>query len=496
MKWSRILLVTVLVLATTSRIIPSLINNAVFSTDSWPLIRLTRLLVENPWIKVMSLSSRHAKWPSATLLSTVFVEVSGVSIYDFYAFLGAPLVVFTLALLLYVVLGGVFEELPRALSLLALLVYPSFTLFTSAYLKEVYAYPLAVLTLYLSMRTYKLSRWIGVLIASIALTLSHPLTSLIVIVYSLTLIYVDFVGELKNGVGGGVVYKWSLLATALLTSTLYTLHVFYAGPVYVFTLLDIVVLIAYTVFTYTTYLLIQGGGRGLGALALVVVLVTVVAYIGLVEGVPVGLSTIPYGLPLLLLLTGLLKPRGRDRGLTTPLLLPLCVGLLYTLTYAKWLASITHRFLNYLVYPIALSIGDLSRFKPRLAVLITVILVLNCYMVTYTASRGGDPILFYWRYSVVDVALKDFIEGYSNSRVLAGAKYSYMLGEDLAGTGLNLVTALRSCGLTGNQLLVTSHGELVYGVPITPLQYVKPRLDLFKCSSVVYSSLENYVLVD
>jgi hypothetical protein len=199
-------------------------NNAVFSTDSWPLIRLTQLLVENPWIKVMALSNRHAKWPSAILFSTVFVEVSGVSVYDFYAFLGAPVVAFTLAILLYVVLGGVFEELPRALSLLALLVYPSFTLFTSAYLKEVYAYPLAVLTLYLSMHTNKLSRWIGVLIASIALTLSHPLTSLIVIVYSLTVIYVDFVGDLKNGVEGGVVHKWSLLAAALLMSTLYTLH--------------------------------------------------------------------------------------------------------------------------------------------------------------------------------------------------------------------------------------------------------------------------------
>ena len=48
MKWSRILLTTILVLVPASRIIPSLLNNAVFSTDSWPLIRLTQLLVENP----------------------------------------------------------------------------------------------------------------------------------------------------------------------------------------------------------------------------------------------------------------------------------------------------------------------------------------------------------------------------------------------------------------------------------------------------------------
>lgn len=496
MKWSKVMLVTALALIPASRTIPSLLNNAVFSTDSWPLIRLTQLVVENPWIRVLSLGNRHAKWPSATLFSAVFTEVTGVGVYDFYAFLGAPLMALALAILLYAVLGGVSEGFPRAMSLLALLVYPSFTLFTSAYLKEVYAYPLALLLLYFTLRASKLPKWIGVLIASITLVLSHPLTPLVVIAYSLTLIYVELVDELKAGVKGGVGRWWSLLVTAILTSTLYALHASSAGPAYVFTSLDIAVLLAYAAFTYTTYFLLRGSGWGFCIFALLVALASVIAYSALIEGVPIGLSIIPYCLPIVLLLTGLREQAGGGRGSSAPLLLPLGTGVLYTLTYAKWLSSITHRFLNYLVIPLALSIGKYSGVKPRLAALITLILVFSGFVATLNASTGRDPLLFYWRCSEVDVALEEFIEKYSARSVLAGAKYSYMLGEELTSTGLDVVSALRSCASTSGALLVISYEELVHGVPFSPLHYVKPVAGIFNCKSLVYSSLENYVLVN
>jgi len=503
-KSSRLLLV-VLLLISTSRIIPSIINNAVFSTDSWPLIRLTQLLIENSWIRVLSLNIHHAKYPLAVLFSLIYTEVTSLDVYAFYAFLGAPLVVLVLTILLYTLLSKYFEKLPSILALLALLLYSPFAVFTSAYLKEVYAYPLALILLYLVVSTVRGLKWIGVFIVALALVLSHPLTTLVVIAFTATFIYIKLVEKIKLGTLESISRYVNLVITLILLSTLFTVHVAIMGLPVVFSIVDIAVLAAYSVFFYTTYFAFYASKQGFGVkyvfvvLALIFLLLVVFTYTSLIEGVILDFNIALHGLPLALLVVGLYRYRGEEERFAvfvkTLLLLPLTVGILYILTYAKWAVTITHRFLNYFVFLLALSLVVISRIKLRAAVFITLILLINSSIVLHSMSTGRDPVLFYWRYTVADTVLGNYIENYSTTRLVSSVKYSYMLSGEIASVSLDLISILRSCSSTSSVLLITSYEEFIYGLPLSPLHYVRLTTDLFECSSVVYNSLKNYVLV-
>jgi len=494
MKSSRLLLALFLVLIPASRMIPALLNNAVFSTDSWPLIRLTQQLINNPSTRILSLNTHHAKWPQAALFSLIYTEITGIPTYTFYAFLGSPLIALILALMLYVLLGKIVSGPQRVPALLALQVYPSFALFTSAYLKEVYAYPL-MLTLLLVVVATERVRWLGAFVTALALVLSHPLASLMTIASTATYTFIKLTKKMKLGNPRSLQPYKKIIGVTLLLSSLYLAHISIVGFPYVLTASDIIVLIAYSLFLYITYFALYANVQGFSALSIVVLLISISTYASLVEGITIGLNILLYGFPLPLLVLSFYKPKVEEEDVVASLLLPLAVGVLYTLTYATWLAGVTHRFLNYLAFPLALSLVAASRLKPRVALLLSLILITNSYVVLWRASTGSDPFLFYWRYTAMDLALRNYIEKYNAKRLVASVKYSYMLGEEIASGGLALPGMLRTCSLAGQALLVIGYGDLVYGVPFSTLHYFKPPADLFKCSSIVFNSMENYLLV-
>jgi hypothetical protein len=489
------LLVLALILVSATRTIPALVNSAVFSTDSWPLIRLTRLLAAEPQIRVFSIEDRHAKWPIAVLSSLVYTEVTGLDVYFFYAYIGAPILVLTLSILLYLLLGRLADSASRTSGLLALLVYSPFVVFTSAYLKEVYAYPIALLVLYLALVLTRKSRWLAVLLGATTLVLTHPLTALITLVFTPTYVFVKLTDRVKYCDSSTAInYGGAVLLTALL-SVLYAVHGVFIGTYYVFSLVDLVVLGAYSIVFYGAYFALYADKRGLVAFTAFSLLVLTVIYSLLVEGVEVGLNTVLHGVPLLLLVTSLGNLRSEESHVSASLLLPVAVGSSYTLTYAKWLATITHRFLNYMVFPVATSIVVFSRIKPRLSGLVLVLLVFNSIIVLYNVYTGRDPATFYWRYTVADTTLGDFIYEYAAKRLVSGVKYNYQLGDLVATTSPDLLEALRNCSASRGVVLAISYEELVYGVPVSPLYYVKPTVNITHCSSVVYSSALNYLLV-
>jgi hypothetical protein len=75
-----------------------------------------------------------------------------------------------------------------------------------------------------------------------------------------------------------------------------------------------------------------------------------------------------------------------------------------------------------------------SRVKPRLSGLVLVLLVFNSIIVLYNVSTGRDPATFYWRYTVADTTLGDFIYEYAAKRLVSGVKYNYQLGDLVATT--------------------------------------------------------------
>lgn len=492
MKSSRAALVLLLLLVPLSRAVPALSSGAVFSTDSWPLIRLAQLLATDPCTKLLDLDTHHAKWPLAVLFSLVYTGVTRVDVYTFYALLGPPLLALALALLLYALLGRLTSGLPRALALLALLVYPSFAIFTSAYLKEVYAYPVAAAFL-LAVAKGRV-KWPGVFVAALALVLAHPLASLMVLASMATYIFIKLVEKVKLATAISLKqYKGVFVATLLLAS-LYLAHVLHVGLPYTLSAPDVAALAAYTTSLYLTYLVLYADVWGFSAATAVALLVSAAAYASAVEGVAIDLGVLPYGLPLLTLIFAFYKPEVDQADAAASLLLPLGVGVLYALTYARWLADVVHRLLNYLVFPLALGLAAAAKAKPRAALILALLLAANGCIALHRASTGDDPILFYWRYTAADLALKSFLEGHAVKPVPASVKYSYMLGEESSG-GLLALRAFLTCSPAGRGFLAVGRGDLVHGVPLSPTHRLKPERDVFECSGVVFNSAENYLLV-
>lgn len=488
-------LLAALVIAALSRVLPAAVSGAVFSTDSWPLIKLAQTLLEKPNTAVLSLGTPHAKWPQAVFFSVIYTEVSGVDAKTFYAFLGPPLMSFAHALLLYVLLSKLTEGLARSFLPLSSLMFPPFAVYTSAYLKETYAHPL--LLLFFAVTTAREPKWGATLVAASALVLSHPLAALMAIATATTYVYITLVEYLKSGAVEGGRRRWQLAVSTLVLSAFYLLHVISLGLPYVLNAADALVLMAYSLALYATYFILHADRLGFTVLTIALLPVAAVAYFNLLEGVPMGVNAILYCFPLVLLTVGLYNPKSEEGRIMASLLLPLSVLVLYTLTYATWMAGITHRFLNYLVYPLALSVTALSKVKPKAAAVLVLVFAANALSVLSNVSAGKDPVVFYWRYTPEDVVFKNFVCTYKAGRVVAGAKYSYMLGEEIMSGSFELFNMLHACGAARRALLAVGREEFVYGVPLTPLHFLKlPSMEeFFKCFSIVYSSSQNYLAV-
>lgn len=496
-RWTKIL-VLALVAVSAARMTPSTVSNTVYSTDAWPLLRLAELLQSEPEIRVLGINSHHARYPSAVLSSLVYTTVAGVDLYSFYAFMGAPLASLVLAILFYALLRRYFNAASSTLGVLGLLVYPSFALFTSAYLKEVYAYTVTLTLLLLVATGLRTSSWLLIGLASYSLVLSHPLTSLIVIASTSTFLYILFIDYVKRG-RPLETREWKvLLAFSTVLGSLYALHARLAGPPVPLDAPDLIVLSIYGFFVYASYFAARGGrggsrvGAGSVILATLLTLTAISLYVGLLEGPSVGLNAFFYASPLVLLLAGLRVRDERRPPVLGAVLLPLATGVLYTLSYARFAAGIVHRFLNYLAYPIGWCISTASEKKPLLTSVLLLCLLCCSWSAIYAASTGRDPFTYYWRYTPRDLVLKKYVEIHVEMVIAASVKYYYLLGGDRVTYSADLAVILSSCK-SGGRPLVFSVEELEYGFPVDPLHYIRPGHDLLTCGGIVYNAGGVYV---
>ncbi|QOR94584.1 hypothetical protein IMZ38_01195 [Thermosphaera chiliense] len=462
------------------------------------MLRLAALLEAEPGVRMLELATHHAKYPSAVVSSLTYTLVTGVDLYSFYAFIGAPLLSLALGILFYALLRRFFQPLASSLGALALAIYPSFTLFTSAYLKEVYAHPVALTLLLLMAVGGGKSRWLGIATACMGLVLSHPLTSLITLAYLTTLMYVRVVDALKNpGLEGLRAYSSTIYATALLgvACAVFAWRIGMPVPLNPETT---AMLVAYGLVFYASYLVLfsirHDGLIAMLTPSLLVFELISHQYSVFTEALKNTLWLLLYATPLAFLAA---TPRKSGRGEPAPLspvpaVLPVAATVLYVSAHAGFAASIVHRFLNYLVYPVGLGLAKASKTRPFATCLLAIVLLASSTMLVYEASTGGDSLTFYWRYTVMDLELKSFVEAHSSSRLLGSAKYWYMLGEEHASIDLGLVAALADEGL-GRRLLVFSTEELRYGFPVSPLHYVKPCFSMQAIRGLVYSNSYSFI---
>jgi hypothetical protein len=495
-KQSRALVVAVvLALIPLTRLTPLILNNAMYSVDSWPLLRLVTIVLKNPSVKLLELNTHHANWPLSTLFAATYIEIVDVDPYSFYSCVGIIVLSFALSCLVYALVSHSTSYIQKVLALLSLLLYTPFTIYTSAYLKEVYAYPIA-LALLLTLITGFGRRYL--LLAPLlimALTLSHPLASLMVLSFTVTYIYLKLVLWSKLGVGN--FRNVSILFTGFLLATIYPIYnILIVRPPVTFTLTDIAILIAFAAAVYGLFFLIYPSRVSSLSCALALVTVGVAGFMSIAIGFSIHYTVICHSLPLFTLAILLADPVSREALFSIAALLPIATLTLYTLTYASWLATIAHRFLNYFVIPVVLSLMLLAKKLRKGVFVVLLTLFLSSSLALYNAYSGRDFITFYWRFTEMDIALARLIEGSAGSKVIAGVKYAYMLGDAYVNSNtIALSKALQACGALSNAVLALNYDELVHGVPLSPLTYLKPLKNIVYCHSLVYSNLYNYLMV-
>ncbi|MEM1880021.1 MAG: hypothetical protein QXE28_03680 [Desulfurococcaceae archaeon] len=491
MRANHVVLFTVIVAFTVlTRLIPVLYTGYSFSNDVWILVRISEYLSENPSTPVYSLVevfSYHVEYPASILESIVYSSITGLPIAEFYRHTGVVVLSLAMAFSVYSFAGLLAVNFkPRVLSVLALSLIPSFTIYTSSYLKEVYAHALIPLLLcvLLQPRELTVSRLLTVLVLSVAVVLSHPLASAVLSATLVSYLFIDYTGSLVSR-KQRVRFDSTriLLLVPVLLFTTYSLFV--TSPVAV-SFKDTVILAVYALFTYSSYTLLGDVASGVLitialAPALVALIYTVTAP---VAPFLLALFVVPIGL-LVAYKTGLEEV---DK-IRNACLLPVATLVLYVLTYMVEALSIIHRIANYVVYafiPVCIGIGEKSR-----KVHYSLLLLLTLFTVTLSTltALGGNPYTFYWRYGDYDFVLRELTIAVDHNVVIYGdPKYSYMVEEVKQ---VDYSVARDFCTTRG--FLAVSRDNFLYGVPVTPLDYVRLPGNLDQCRSRVFDAGYVYV---
>ncbi|MEM2383585.1 MAG: hypothetical protein QW521_05440 [Desulfurococcaceae archaeon] len=492
MKANTAILFTLALLFTVMvRLSPIIYTGVFFSNDVWPLIRLAEHIIENPSVGIYSLTGEygyHSAYPFSTLECIVYTLVTGMSLDCFFKYAGTVVLSITMFLSVYVLAMRFSHSYrPRLLASLAISLIPSFTIYTSAYLKEFYGYALTPLALCIAMRGSKLRipLLLPLSILSLALVMSHPLASAMSIAILFSYLYVNYVYFLKGRellrVNSGCLLAVLLSATAfiLYTSTIAKLPI-------VVSVNDVLVFTVYSLVVYLAYLFVSELGSGF-----LIALVSLPALTSFFYTATAPVSVIPLALyiaPLAFSTAYKTWVRALD-GVKEAVLLPIATLFLYILTYMVEALGFIHRVVNYLVYaliPIGINVGEKCS-KVGLAVF--TLLAVSTATCSMLVAINQDPYTFYWRYGEYDFILKYFTKTLAvNVTMYGDPKYSYMTPE-IKSISLTMVREI--CGL--REFIALSRENYVYGIPFTPVDFYKLPNDLLKCRSIVFN--EGYLHV-
>ncbi|MEB2793527.1 MAG: hypothetical protein LRS41_05665 [Caldisphaeraceae archaeon] len=228
---SYIYLIIIVSLAIAIRLLPVFLLKEPQSTDVWPLIRETNIMLSNNGVRIWdnnALGGYNNRMPGVLLFSEVVSRATGVPAFYIYSFLPS-LIIGESMLIFYLLikrLGG-----NGLLSISFTFFIGSFIIFTSTLLKEVFAYPLFFLILFLACFAEKAKDLIIIAISSATLAISHPLPT-IFLLSTLLLVPALRLGEkYLNGskdkqIGGK---DRLLVATGIIVSASFALYYFFYG---------------------------------------------------------------------------------------------------------------------------------------------------------------------------------------------------------------------------------------------------------------------------
>ena len=453
----------VLLLAIAIRLYPTVISGNPFSTDAWPLIRNTEILLQNSPVPLNSgiFDGYNNYWPLISLFGAVSSLVTSLPPITAMA-IGIPIAAALTIPIFYLLVKKITHNNNISLIAAALLttVFP-YALFTAGVTKETLASPIyiSLILVFLLKQNWKTIILFSTL--SIALVLAHHLTTFltITILASLCAAFFTIKKDPKQKINSN---KTNFLLLAILSIVTAAYFLLFAGQTSFISLssTDLLTIGAYqililTIATYSTFLA-KKHSRKITILNALVAFTAVFLFTFLLTQVPL-LSIAPilpshyliYALPFIiavpLIIFGLNELYQRKSSLIIPLFWSMSIiAFASYAVLADPAGSVTFasRSLNFLLPPllilVAVGINKISsknsHFKlsrPIKLIAVAVILVIvtvNSYSVYATVSLQEPYFGYFWRYNAPEYTASDWLSTNMINQTVAGdSKVSYLV---------------------------------------------------------------------
>ena len=499
------ILFIVLVIGLVFRLIPTTVFNEPYSTDIWPLIKISRKLLENPDLKIFDdrfFDGYNNRWPGVVLSTTVASIITDLDIYTVYRYLDPIIVITTFSILVYILLKTLYRNKKLcSIGLLYFLTVPSLIVFTSALLKEVYAYAFLYILL-----IYALKKWgnlrreiILVLIVSLALTISHYFVTLIVVgILGSTLIaylIAKAMGYIRSFEKDHTISQIIsiLIIVSLAFSTYYSLightafkikytiydllpYIFYSififGSYTLYLKLDIEFILKITILSIVSFLLILAIALGVPMLSGLEIKSNVISY-----------YVIPVALPFILFMW-LSNRELAGQYLLNGILLFMMINVLFIVISKPEFSTIFHRVVNYLVLANTLliaSTASLIRRKPIMIIAsaLSIVSLIFGGIVVMDITTGMDDLVYYWSYREPEIHGFNYVLNYCMDKMIPSgdAKVSYFISIDRSVDETIVLKALYSGYHIDNKTMVILYKDnYVWGYVVSLNVY---KIDLF-----------------
>lgn len=192
-----------LLLALALRLYPTAISGMPFSTDAWPPIRNTELLIQNTPIALNApiFDGYNNYWPINSIFGAIISQITSLPPIEVMRIV-FPVIGAIAVLLLFTITKRLYNA--KVASIAAIILGTNFAhaYFTAAVTKETYANPLylTLILLFLLPNIGKQKQLLLFTITSIVLALTHHVTALITIFILTSIIIGNFINNTKKGI--------------------------------------------------------------------------------------------------------------------------------------------------------------------------------------------------------------------------------------------------------------------------------------------------------
>jgi len=457
MKKAPLCLFIIFLFALTMRLYPTLISNMPFSTDAWPLIRNTELIIQNTPIPLNNaiFDAYNNFWPAIQLFSAALSEITNLPPLTLMA-LTVPIASSFTIPLFYLLVKKLTENTPIALAASLMLATAfSYTFFTSGVTKEAFASPIYITLILLFILKHDKKTALLFSITSVALSLTHHFTAFFatIILIAISIAYLIGKKDEKQKVNSNLS---NITFTALHATITVGYFVLFASPKFTsnFSSSMLLTVTAYQILCISIALGLTYNPKKVSAKQSFLYFIAGSSIAIWVTYIILHTCTLPgahllYELPLVIGLPmavfGLIELYQRKTKLTAPffwLISVLAFTFFSVFSNISGASDFTWRSMNFVLPPliilIAIGINKLystpthAKFqkmtKPLAVLLILVIVTVNAYGMYKTVSEQDSSLGYFWLYHPSDFEASKWITSHATNQTTAGdARVEYLL---------------------------------------------------------------------